>query len=147
MCFSPRWSLNERQHGIECFFGTWTSTENLVLDLRPKRVQDDCKVRFSDYSCLSVCLLCFFLMLIFYYLNHTSYFFVLKFCSFPSVREVLEVPSASFWWKPHAFKSSRFRVIQWTKGPKIIFFRPSDILRNKFVIWSYQILLISCMDI
>ena len=76
--------------------------------------------RLFMFICMFVVL---FLMLIFYYLNHTSYFFVLKFCSFPSVREVLEVPSASFWWKPHAFKSSRFRVIQWTKGPKIIFFR------------------------
>ena len=32
---------------------SWTSTENLVLDLQPKRVQNDCKVRLSDYSCLS----------------------------------------------------------------------------------------------
>ena len=57
------------------------------------------------------------------------------------------VKSASFCWKPHAFKSSRFRVIQfarWSKWPEI---RPVEKSRSRLGIRSYQMFLVSCIHV
>ena len=52
---------------------------------------------------------------------------------------------ASLCWKPYVFKVSHFRVIHWPRGPKSLFFIPYNIFRNRLVIWSYQIILVSGM--
>ena len=52
---------------------------------------------------------------------------------------------ASFCWKPYVFKVSHFRVIHWPRGPKSLFFIPYNIFRNRLVIWSYQVVLMTVM--
>ena len=57
------------------------------------------------------------------------------------------VMSASFCWKPHPFKSSHFRVIQfarWSKWPEI---RPVEISRSRLCIRSYQMFFVSCIHV
>ena len=57
------------------------------------------------------------------------------------------VMSASFCWKPHAFKSSRLRVIQfarWLKWPEI---RPLEMSRSRLGIRWYQMFLVSCIHV